>query len=87
MEHFFSPNLGEDQKKRSSPKSGTLSFPEFRWRPALRCTPESNYWEDISPPGLGTPDCNRGKFTLNVQHKVPCSFLINRGGKRGVVTS
>ena len=19
-------------------------FPEFRWRPALRCTPESNYW-------------------------------------------
>ena len=19
-------------------------FPEFRWRPVLRCTPESNYW-------------------------------------------
>ena len=64
MELFFSPNLGEDQKKRSSPKMvNTFSpnsgenqkkglnqtwnsfFPEFKWTPTLRCTPESNYWE------------------------------------------
>ena len=21
-------------------------FPEFKWTPSLRCTPESNYWGD-----------------------------------------
>ena len=31
------------EKKRSSPKMEDF-FPEFKWRPALRCTPESNYW-------------------------------------------
>ena len=36
--------LSEDQKKeRSSPKIEHF-FPEFKWTPALRCTPESNYW-------------------------------------------
>ena len=47
MEHFFSPNSGEDQKKkrkkRSSPKKEHF-FPDFKWTPTLRCTPESNYW-------------------------------------------
>ena len=37
MEHFFS-RIQVKTKKR------TLFFPEFKWRPALRCTPESNYW-------------------------------------------
>ena len=39
----FFPNSGEDQKKRSSPKMEHF-FPEIKWRPALRCIPESNYW-------------------------------------------
>ena len=34
MEHFFSPNSGEDQKKkRSSPKMEHFFFPKFRYRP------------------------------------------------------
>ena len=45
---FFSPNSGEDQKKKVFTKNGTLVFPEFKWRPALRCTPESNYWGDAN---------------------------------------
>ena len=27
--------------KKVFTKNGTLVFPEFKWRPALRCTPES----------------------------------------------
>ena len=23
-----------------------IFFPEFKWTPTLRCTPESNYWRD-----------------------------------------
>ena len=47
MEHFFSPNLDEDQKKKK--KKGLHQkrnnfFPEIKWTPTLRCTPESNYW-------------------------------------------
>ena len=48
MEHFFSLNsAGEDQKKKKKvfTKKGTLFFPEFKWTPTLRCTPESIYWE------------------------------------------
>ena len=30
--------------KKKITKNGTLFSPEFKWRPALRCTPESNYW-------------------------------------------
>ena len=33
--------LSEDQKKDLHQKWNT--FPEFKWTPALRCTPESNY--------------------------------------------
>ena len=39
----LSPNSGEDQKKVFT-KNGTLFFPEFKYTPTLRCTPESNYW-------------------------------------------
>ena len=42
---LFSLNSGEDQKKVIS-KNGTLFFPEFKWTPTLRCTPELNYWGD-----------------------------------------
>ena len=34
--------LSENQKKIFT-KNGTLFSLEFKWRPALRCTPESNY--------------------------------------------
>ena len=40
---LFSPNSGEDQKKRSSPKMEHFFSPEFKWTPTLKCTPESNY--------------------------------------------
>ena len=43
MEHFFFPNLGEDQKKGLHQQWNTF-FPKFKWTPTLRCTPESNYW-------------------------------------------
>ena len=42
-ERLFSPKSAEDHKKRSSPKTNTF-FLEFKWRPSLGCTPESNYW-------------------------------------------
>ena len=42
---LFSPNSGEDQKKGLHQKWNTF-FPEFKYRPALRFTPESNYWRD-----------------------------------------
>ena len=35
----FSPISGEDRKWNTS-------FPRHQWTPALRCTPESNYWGD-----------------------------------------
>ena len=62
MQQFFPPNSGKDQKKGLYQKRNTF-FPEFQWRPALRCTPESNYWGDtvkvlgeiFPPPGFGTP--------------------------------
>ena len=75
-EHFFtkngtlfSPNVGEDHKKKVFTKTGTLFFPKFQWRPALRCTPKSNYWGGYSqiigwdifphpPSGFGTPGFN-----------------------------
>ena len=33
------------KKKGFHQKRNTFFF-EFKWRPALRCTPESNYWGD-----------------------------------------
>ena len=33
IEHFFSPNSGEDQKKKVFIKNRTLFLPDFRWRP------------------------------------------------------
>ena len=33
IEHFFSPNSGEDQKKKVFIKKRTLFLPDFRWRP------------------------------------------------------
>ena len=37
--------LSKDQKKGLHQKCNTnFFFPEFKWTPALRCTPESNYW-------------------------------------------
>ena len=42
---FWVSKLSEEQKKLIFTNNGTLFFPEFKWRPALRCTPESNYWK------------------------------------------
>ena len=39
----FSPEFSWRHKKKVFTKNGTLVFPEFEWRPALRCTPESNF--------------------------------------------
>ena len=36
--------LSAEQKKKIFTKTGTLFFPEFKWIPTLRYTPESNYW-------------------------------------------
>ena len=47
MKHFFSSNSGEDQiKKKVFTRHGTLFFSEFKYRSALRCTPELNYWRE-----------------------------------------
>ena len=66
----ISPNSGKDKKKKVFTKNGTLFFLKFKWRSALGCTtelnywrgcrwrPYSNYWGDISSPslpGFGTP--------------------------------
>ena len=42
-EHFF-PQIQMKTKKKAFTKTGTLFFPDFKWTPTLRCTPESNYW-------------------------------------------
>ena len=42
---FFSgEQIKQRPKKRSSPKMEHFFFPEFKWTPTFRCTPESNYW-------------------------------------------
>ena len=77
MEHFFSPTSGEDQKKKVFIKNGTLFFPGFRSRPALRCTPESNYWGGMLmktilkllggyPPRVSAPLSNEQLFVLQI---------------------
>ena len=48
MQHF-SPQIQVNTKKKKKKKKGlhhkwNTFFPEFKCRPALRCTPESNYW-------------------------------------------
>ena len=45
MEHFF-PRIQVKTKKKGLQQQWNAFFPEFKWRPALRCTPESNYWGD-----------------------------------------
>ena len=35
--------LSKDQKKGLSKKWNPF-FPEFKWTPTLKCTPDSNYW-------------------------------------------
>ena len=40
MEHFF-PQI---QVKIPQKKEKESFFPEFKWTPTPRCTPESNYW-------------------------------------------
>ena len=47
MKHFF-PQIQvktKIKKKRVFTKNGILFFLELKWRPVLRCTPESNYWK------------------------------------------
>ena len=65
---FHMSKLSKDQKKGLHQKWKTFS-PDFKWRPGLRCIPESNYWRGcrwrsysnywgryIPPfPGFGTP--------------------------------
>ena len=43
MEHFFPQIQVKTNKKKVFTKSGANFFPEFKWTPTLRCTPESNY--------------------------------------------
>ena len=49
---FRVSKLSEDQKKGLHQKWNTFS-PEFKWRLALRCTPQSSYWDDIPSIPLG----------------------------------
>ena len=44
QDFFQVSKLSENQIKVFT-KTGTLFFSEFKWTPALRCTPGSNYWE------------------------------------------
>ena len=46
MKHFFSQIQVKTKKKRSSPRMGHFFFPEFKYRPTIRCTPESNLLGD-----------------------------------------
>ena len=46
IEQFFPRIQVKTKKKKVFTKNGTLSFPEFKWRPSLRRKPESNYWGD-----------------------------------------
>ena len=46
MKYFFPPNSGEDQNKKGLHQKWNTCFPEFKWTPTLRCTPESNYTGD-----------------------------------------
>ena len=41
---FQVSKLSEDYKKKGSNQKWNTFFPEFKWTPTLRCTPESNYW-------------------------------------------
>ena len=43
QDFFQVSKLSEDQKKGLHQKWNTF-FPEFKYRSALKCTPESNYW-------------------------------------------
>ena len=43
---FQVSKVSEDQKKRSSTKKEHFFPPNSKWRFALRCTLESNYWGD-----------------------------------------
>ena len=43
----FFPKFREGQKKNKGlHQKWNTFFPEIKWTPMLRCTPESNYWED-----------------------------------------
>ena len=37
------------KEKKVFTRNGTLFFPQFKYRPALRCTPESNHWGGYIP--------------------------------------
>ena len=41
---FFQISKLSEDKKKVFTKNGRLFVPEFKWRPALRCRPESKYW-------------------------------------------
>ena len=43
MEQFF-PQIQVKTRKKGFTNNETLFFPEFKWTPTLRYTPESNYW-------------------------------------------
>ena len=49
MEHLY-PQIQVKTKKKKRKKGlhqkGTLFSSELKWTPTLRCTPESNYWEE-----------------------------------------
>ena len=41
---FFPQIQVKTTKKKGFHQKGNTFFPEFKWTPTLRCTPESNYW-------------------------------------------
>ena len=46
MEHFFCQIWVKTKNKKGLHQRWNTFFPEFKWTPTLRCTPESNYWGD-----------------------------------------
>ena len=43
MNTFF-PQIQMKTKKKGLHQKWNTFFPDFKWTPTLRCTPESNYW-------------------------------------------
>ena len=44
MEHFFFLRIQVKTQKKGLHQKWNTFFPKFKWRPAVRWTPESNYW-------------------------------------------
>ena len=66
--------LSEDKKKEVFTKSGTIFFPELKWTPTLRCTPESNYWGEADVDHTQAIGGDTAKLLGEVYPPIPLGF-------------